>query len=362
MTPMQRAIVEARRGAGFVSPNPLVGCVILDAKGERLAVGYHARLGHLHAEAHALSQITDLSRLKGAHVVCTLEPCAHQGRQPSCAKTLAALPIARVTYGLDDPNPLVAGRGVEILRAAGIAVDRETGLDAELEELAEVFLLNQRRARPFVACKVAASLDGQVALQNGESKWITGEAARARVHHQRGCYDAVLTGVGTVLADDPRLDARDPAFVGRPNRLVILDPRGRITTNFADLALAKIRRADEVVLVTAPGATAPPGVRHLVHPAAADRRDFDLTQVLADLRRLDIHSLYVEAGPRTVAAFARAGLIDRLFVFIAPKLIGAGRGWTSDLVIPDLAHALRLEGLRFEPVGPDWLATAKVQS
>ena len=361
MTPMRRAIAEARRGAGFVSPNPLVGCVILDRAGEVLAVGYHARLGDLHAEAHALSQIKDPARLDGAHVFVTLEPCAHQGRQPSCARALAALPIAAVTYGLDDPNPLVSGRGVQILRDAGKIVTRETGLDDELEELAEIFLLNQRHKRPFVACKVASSLDGQVALANGASQWITGEAARARVQHQRGCYDAVLTGVGTVLADDPRLDARDPMFVGRANRLVLLDPRGRLRETFSNLALTRVRSPDDIVYVTGSGVKAPAGVRHVEVGLDGDGT-FDLNEVLAQLMAHQIYSVYVEAGPRTVTAFARAGLIDRLFLFVAPKLLGAGRGWTSGLSFTNLDQVVRLDGLRFEPIGPDWLATAKVQT
>jgi diaminohydroxyphosphoribosylaminopyrimidine deaminase/5-amino-6-(5-phosphoribosylamino)uracil reductase len=358
---MRRAIAAAKEGAGFVSPNPLVGCVILDRSGELIATGYHARLGDLHAETHALARVADPTRLEGAHVLVTLEPCAHQGRQPSCARRLAELPIARVTYGLDDPDPRVSGRGVEILRAAGIAVDRAEGMDPELEELAEIFLVNQRARRPFVALKVAASLDGKVARPDGESQWITGPDARARVHRQRGEYDAVVTGAGTILRDDPRLDARDPRFEGRADRLVIMDPRGRVVPGFDQRSLVQVRAREDIFLVTGPGVTAPHTVTHVELPLSDDGL-LDPRAVTDELMRRGLRSLYVEAGPKLASAFLNARAVDRLFLFVAPMLIGEGQSWTSALRIEDLAHALRLDGLRWDAVGPDFMATAKVQS
>ena len=318
-------------------------------------------MGELHAETHALAQVDDPRRLEGAHLIVTLEPCAHEGRQPSCARRLAELPLARVTYGLDDPDPRVAGRGVAILRAAGIEVVRETGLDAELEELAEIFLLNQRQNRAFVALKVAASADGKVARPDGESQWITGEPARARVHRQRGTYDAVLTGAGTIVRDDPRLDARDPIFEGRPDRLIILDPRGRTVAGFDQRSLCQVRAREEIYLVTGPGVVPPPLVVHVEVPLDAEGQ-IDPRVVTEEFRRRGIHSLYVEAGPRLTSAFLNAGSVDRLYLFTAPMLIGEGQSWTAGVKIPSLSHALGLVHLRTESIGHDLLTTAKVQS
>jgi diaminohydroxyphosphoribosylaminopyrimidine deaminase/5-amino-6-(5-phosphoribosylamino)uracil reductase len=183
---MKLAIEEAARGAGFVAPNPLVGCVILSRDGALIGRGHHERIGEGHAEVRALESVADVSQLNAAQVFVTLEPCAHQGRTPSCAEALAKLPIASVTYGLEDPNPLVAGKGAEILRAAGKTVQIFGGLKTELEEACEIFLMNMREKRAFVALKAAASLDGKIALPDGSSQWITGEESRAHVQSLRG--------------------------------------------------------------------------------------------------------------------------------------------------------------------------------
>lgn len=352
------AITEGTKGAGFVSPNPLVGCVILDRDRRFLAKGHHARLGDLHAETHALKNVDDPERLRGAHFFVTLEPCAHEGRQPSCAKTLAQLPIASVTYGLRDPNPLVAGKGAEILRQAGIEVHLFSELQEELEELAEIFLMNMRHSRPFVAIKVAASLDGQVALSDGSSQWITAEKARAEVQTLRGQYDCVLTGAGTFLHDDPRLNARDPRFEKKPQRLVILDPSGSILEKLGSSRALTVRRPEDITIVTQKGISVPGPYGHIQLPFETGA--FALQALLVKLRDRGLGSVFVEAGPHTVSSFLTQRLADRLFLFFAPKIIGRGKSWTAGLEIPELGQAVQLESSKVRPIGEDWLLTGRL--
>lgn len=355
---MALAIEQGRRGAGFVSPNPLVGCVILDREGRILSRGHHAKLGGPHAEAHALNEIEDPNRLDGAHVFVTLEPCAHEGRTPSCAKALAKLPIASVTYGLKDPNPLVSGQGAEILRAAGKRVEVFPGLQNELRELAEIFLTNMTAKRPFVAVKVASSLDGRIALRDGTSQWITGEDARARVQYLRGCYDAVLTGVGTFLRDNPRLNSRHPAFASKRQQIVLLDPTGRSFSTLKKSALLEVRAPEDIVIVTGPLGQSPPIGRHIEIPDADGA--FDMPALLEALRGEGLHSLFVEAGAYTVASFLRARFADRLYLFMASKIMGEGLSWTSGLTLASLDHAIPLGYTRVENFGADFLLTGRL--
>lgn len=362
---MRLAIDEGKKGAGFVSPNPLVGCVILDRDGVLLAKGHHARVGQNHAEANALAEVEDPNRLDGAHVFVTLEPCAHQGRTPSCAKTLAQLPIASVTYGIQDPNPLVSGQGAKVLRAAGKKVEVFAGgLHAELETLAEIFLLNMRSKRPFVALKIASSLDGKVALNDGSSQWITGEESRAHVQYLRGIYDGVLTGLGTFLRDDPRLNSRHPKFIAKKQKVVLLDPKGESFAKLEDSKLLSVREPDDLVVVTGPlGRKPPPGagpVRHLETPVVDGV--FEVKSLLTVLHAQGLHSLFVEAGPFTASYFLRSQMTDRLYVFVAPKLIGHGMSWTSGFTVPTLDQAITLENTELRTLGHDILVTGRPQA
>ena len=361
MQAMQMAIEEGKKGVGFVSPNPLVGCVILDRGGNFLSSGFHAQLGGDHAEAAALNKISGNKNLDGARVYVTLEPCAHQGRTPSCAKALAELPIASVTYGLSDPNPKVAGQGAEILRKAGKNAEIFKGLQDELEELAEIFLLNMRKNRPFVALKIASSLDGKIALEDGTSQWITGPEAREQVGFLRGNYDAVLTGVGTILKDNPRMNSRAEMFAAKPQRLVILDPNGSCLTRLESLNISKVRRAQDIFVVTKPGAVQDFKSATIIESPLKGEH-FNLENVLSRLTSEGIHSIFVEAGGQTSSAFLQSGLMDRIFIFMAPKILGAGLSWTSGLKIPSLDKPLRLEKPRLSQVGQDLLLTARSQT
>ncbi len=356
---MQLAIAEGRKGAGFVSPNPLVGCVILDKNLNLLATGYHAKVGDLHAETHALKAVNDVHSLEGAHFFVTLEPCAHQGRQPSCAKALAALPIASVTYGLVDPNPKVAGKGSAIVAAAGIRVEQvqDPELLNELEELAEIFLLNMRQKRPFVALKVASSLDGQVALKSGESQWITGPESRDLVQSLRGQYDCLLTGVGTVLSDDPRLNSRDPKYKDKAQKLVILDPHGRLIENLKNLNLAKVRELKDIFLVTAETVLPQAACNHLRLPLNDGK--FALDRVLALLFEREISSIFVEAGATTCSSFLRSNFVDKIYLFMSTKILGDGIGWTKGLDFPNLDAAIVLKDVRMQTIGQDFLLSGR---
>jgi len=349
---MLMAIEEGRKGAGFVSPNPLVGCVVLDREGRVLSTGYHARVGEDHAEAAALKKISGNKNLEGAHVYVTLEPCAHEGRTPSCAKMMAKLPIASVTYGVTDPNPLVSGLGAKILREAGIKTEKLEALSSEAEELAEIFLLNMRLKRPFVAVKTAASLDGQIALEDGASRWITGPEARAYGNELRGHYDAVLTGVGTLLKDNPGMDCRVEPFSSKPQKLVVLDPSGKCLPKLAELKASQVRKRGELMIVTTSGCGG-----DIELPLS--NGEFDLKRAVAELQKRGINSIFVEAGGVTAGRFIKSGLMDRLYLFVAPKVIGAGRSWTSALRISSLDKAFAMENLKARNLGPDLLLTAR---
>ncbi len=354
---MALAIEEGKKGSGFVSPNPLVGCVILSRDYHFLAKGYHERVGDAHAEINALKAVHDPALLVGAHVFVTLEPCAHKGRTGSCARHLATLPIASVTYGIEDPNPLVSGQGARILREAGKQVQLLGEMQSELEELAEIFLLNMRQRRPFVSLKIASSLDGQVALADGTSQWITGSAARKQVQLLRGYHDAVLTGLGTIQKDNPRLNSRDLRFINKKQKLVILDPSGSL--QFRDRPLLQVRSPEDILWITGVDVTdARDGVVARFVPMNDDK--FDLSAVLALLMKAGIFSVMIEAGPFTASTFLSSHLVDRLYLFMAPSLIGAGQSWTSGLTIPRLDQALRLRDFRCVSCDEDILATGRL--
>lgn len=312
---MARALGLAARGLATTDPNPRVGCVI--ASGERvLGEGFHARAGGPHAEVEALRAAG--GPVRGATAYVTLEPCSHHGRTPPCADALVAAGIARVVYAVGDPNPRVDGNGAARLRAAGVVV--EGGLMAvEARALNPGFLSRMERGRPFVRLKLATSLDGRTALASGESRWITGEAARADVQRLRARSGAVMTGIGTVLADDPRLDVRLPGTPRQPLR-VVLDRR---------LALPPVARIldppGETLVLTGPGSGAAEALRARgarVESVPEAGRGLDLAAVLARLAGLEVNELLVEAGPTLAGALLDAGLVDELVLYVAPVMLG----------------------------------------
>lgn len=313
---MARALELAARGLDTTDPNPRVGCVL--AHGEHVVgEGWHERAGGPHAEVLALREAGEEAR--GATAYVTLEPCSHHGRTPPCVDALIAGGVARVVFAAHDPNPRVDGAGATRLAAAGIRT--EGGLmESAARALNPGFESRMRRGRPWVRVKLAASLDGRTALAGGESRWITGEPARQDVQHLRARSSAILTGIGTVLRDDPRLDVRLPDTTRQPLR-VVLDPSLRTP------ATARILGLPGRVLVLC-GEAARGRAESLEHvgvaveAVAVEDGRLSLPAVLARLAALEVNELHVEAGPVVSGAFLAAGLTDELVLYVAPVLLG----------------------------------------
>lgn len=358
---MQLAIETAKKGRGFVSPNPLVGCVILDRNNQLLAAGYHALYGQNHAEIQALEQIKDQKLLEGAHLYVTLEPCAHEGKTPSCAKKLAMLPLATVTYGLIDPNPLVAGQGIEILKKAGLKVEQDLRLREQLEELAEVFLLNMREKRAFMAVKIASSLDGHMAVGEGESQWITSPASREKVHELRLMYDAVLVGNGTFLKDNPSLDVRGLEKT-KTNKVVILDPHGKTSGELTRSKLFALRQPSDIFVFTNESKQeyfTKIGVNTLI----CENEIFSPQELSKQLFQHKIHSVLVEGGPNTIGHFLNQKFIDRFYLFQATKVLGNQNwSWSQGLSINKLDQGIEFISVHREFFGNDLFISARLKS
>jgi diaminohydroxyphosphoribosylaminopyrimidine deaminase/5-amino-6-(5-phosphoribosylamino)uracil reductase len=325
---MARALELAERGLYTTTPNPRVGCVI--AHGESVVgEGWHERAGSPHAEANALAMAGAAAR--GATVYVSLEPCAHHGRTAPCAPVLVAAGVGRVVAAMADPNPEVAGRGFATLEAAGIAVERGL-LEDEARELNIGFVARMTRRRPWVRMKLAASLDGKTALNNGSSQWITGTAARRDGHAWRARACAVLTGIGTVRDDDPELTVREVATSRQPLRVVVdsrleTPPDARVLRNGALIATA-VSDTDKIEALREKGAEI------VVLPNAAGK--VELGALMQELGARAVNEVHVEAGFRLNGSLLREGFVDELLIYLAPHVIGdAARGMFE---LPPLAN------------------------
>jgi len=356
---IQDALELAITGLLETSPNPRVGCVIVSPKRHILGQGRTQRAGGPHAEIMALRDAADKGySVQGATAYVTLEPCSHHGRTGPCCDALIAAGIKKVVASIADPNPLVGGRGFERLRAAGIEVVVGPGA-AQSRELNIGFFSRMIRKTPWVRMKIAASLDGKTALNNGASQWITSDTARGDGHAWRARSCAALTGIGTVLADNPRLDVRMVSTPRQPT-LVVVDSRletpldahlfiaGRALLIYA-AAKNDVKKAALETL----GAT----VIHL--PDAHGK--VDLAAMLRDLAAREINELHVEAGPRLNGSLMREGLVDELLVYLAPKLIGEGRDMAQFGPLDELTQAVQLEMRSTEMLGPDLRVLARVR-
>lgn len=349
---IQRALTLARLSLGSTDPNPRVGCVIVGADGRVLGEGRTQPVGQPHAEVMALRAAEAASEdVRGATAYVTLEPCSHWGRTGPCCDALVAAGIAKVVASVQDPNPLVGGQGFERLRAAGVTV--ETGDGAEEARALNIgFFSRMARKRPWLRLKTAASLDGLTALENGQSQWITSEAARTDGHAWRARAGAVLTGIGTVLEDDPRLDVRLVPTTRQPP-LVVVDSRLQTPPT---AALFGVPRRPVWIYAAEDHPQAEAALRErgaeVIHLPGTGGK-VDLAAMLADLARREVNELHVEAGFKLNGSLVREGLVDELLVYLAPRMLGRGQGIASFGPLASLSEATALEFTAVDWVGPD---------
>jgi len=357
---MARALQLARRGLYSTDPNPHVGCVIV-RENSILGEGWHVRAGDAHAEINALRKVGDQAR--GATCYVTLEPCCHQGRTGPCTEALIQAGIERVVVAARDPNPRVSGGGVEKLREAGIRVDQGL-LASESAELNAGFFHRMNVGRPLVRCKLGMSLDGRTAMASGESKWITSAAARRDVQRLRARSSAIMTGIGTVLADNPAMTVRDKAFNthGRQPMRVVLDSSLRMSSEAAMLSLP-----GRTIIVTASDDQRKQerlaGAGAEVIQVAASKDGVELAAVMPSLADLELNEILLEAGPKLAGAMMACGLVDELVLYVAPLLLGHEARTLINL--PDLVRledGIGLDVVDMRAIGPDWRITARVNA
>jgi diaminohydroxyphosphoribosylaminopyrimidine deaminase / 5-amino-6-(5-phosphoribosylamino)uracil reductase len=382
---VHEALGLAQRGIFLTQPNPRVGCVIAQAKGTVFGAGHTQPAGLAHAEVMALRDAAAKGlSVKGATAYVTLEPCSHYGRTPPCCNALIDAGIGKVVIAILDPNPLVSGRGVQMLRDAGIEVEVLPTDSAEAiasRELNIGFFSRMVRKTPWVRLKVAASLDGQTALGNGSSQWITGQAARADGHAWRARACAVLTGIGTVLQDDPLLDVRHVDTPRQPH-LVIVDSKLETPLDAKLFAtLGKRAASGETFGLTQDALNSIAGRAIFIYAAAPNdakkqalealgaqviylpdaHGKVDLAAMMLDLGKREINELHVEAGFKLNGSLIRAGLVDELLVYTAPKLLGPGMGVANLPALTALADAVQLDFKSAELVGEDLRIVARVR-
>ncbi len=355
VTPMQRAVALARQALGTTSPNPAVGAVIVK-EGAMIGEGFTLPAGRRHAEIGALEQAG--AAAQGAELYTTLEPCCHFGRTPPCTDAIIAAGVKTVHLAIIDPNPQVAGRGCAQLQAAGIQVVVEDTQGAQ--ELYEGFAKHIQSGIPFLTAKFAMSLDGKIATHTGDSKWVTGAASRRVVQEMRRECDAVLVGINTVLADDPLLTARDEGgspLLRQPLR-VVLDSQCRTPSD------AKMLREPGNTLIVTSESASPARVAELADRGAQvlqvplnEQGRADLPETMAELGRRDVVNLLVEGGGIVLGSLFDAGLVDKVYAFIAPKIIGGEAAPTpvGGTGAPTMSQSCQLERTRWEQIGEDWL-------
>lgn len=351
---MRQAITLAARTLGATSPNPVVGCVVLDAAGAVVGEGGHQRAGGPHAEVHALRAAGE--RARGGTAVVTLEPCNHTGRTGPCAQALVDAGIARVVYAVADPNPAATG-GAQRLREAG--VDVEQGLmEAEARTGNAAWLHSVTHGRPYVTWKYAATLDGRIAAADRTSRWITSPESRADVHRLRAESDAVVVGSGTMRTDDPHLAVRGIDGATQPLRVVVdteagvVQPGARVLDDAAETVVVVADDLDIDLLVeTGAG-------EHWSLPRAKGGKGIDIPALLAELHERGVRSVLLEGGPTLAGAFVAAGAVDRVIGYLAPVLLGAGPAALADAGITTITDALRLDVTETAHIGPDLRITA----
>ena len=410
---MGLALQSAKKGIGWVEPNPPVGCVILDFEYNLLGTGYHQKYGADHAEVSALKKIKDKTKLNKARVFVTLEPCHHQGKTPSCAKALSCFPIHSLCYGAEDP--FTKGQGLKYLKEKNIQVTKSQDFSQELENLIAPFKFSFLHKQAFVSLKVATSLDGKMALKSGESRWITGQKAREHAHSLRAKHSAVLIGVKTLLQDNPRLNVRLKSYADKENKVVVLDPKGESLPFLPQSKLLKSHPAHHIIVVC----SALGNQRHILQKGEAlkistlflplkkerhflDLQNqkstplkgivqrgacFDLDQTGQEIplspevfpssgpdvkhafsnqmsipkllktlyQKENIQSVLVEGGGWTLSQFLQQGSAQRLYLYIAPRIIGQGLSWSKGFAVSQLSQSLELNSMECCSLGEDFL-------
>ena len=356
---IERAVALAERGRGMVSPNPLVGAVVVSADGRVVGEGWHEGSGRPHAEVVALREAGEAAI--GSTLYTSLEPCNHFGRTPPCTRAIVEAGIARVVAAMRDPNPVVDGGGFDELRSSGVAV-REGLLVDEAARQNEAFVKHVRTGLPFVVWKMAASLDGKVAARDGSSRWITGEAARADVHRLRAWSDAIVVGAGTALVDDPSLTVREPGYRGRPPLRVLVDARGRVpaTGDLFDEAAPTLVATTDLASAQRRAEWSEAGAEVSIYEVEGE--GVPLAELVADLGKRDVQGVLLEGGPTLAFSAVEEGVVDKVVVYLAPRLIGGteaptvlgGRGFVP------IASAVRLRVRSFDSVGDDLRVEADV--
>lgn len=354
---MRRAIELAKKGGGYVHPNPLVGCVVVK-DGEIIAEGYHEKYGEFHAERNALTRCK--TETKDASLYVTLEPCCHYGKTPPCTEIIIEKGIKKVFVGILDPNPLVAGKGVKILQDAGI--DIEVGLcENEIREMNKVFLKYITTKRPYVIMKTAMTLDGKIAAYTGDSRWVTNERSRKLVHELRSEMAAVIVGIGTVLADDPMLNVRLEGNPHQPIRIIV-DSNLRIPI---DSQLVKTAKEYRTIVATTRRDVArriPTNVE--IIECQSNNNHVDINDLMTKLGFMGIDSVLLEGGGTLNAAFLEADCVDEVWAFIAPKIIGGESAKTpvSGKGIEKMSDAIQLQNIDIQNINGDILIKGKICS
>lgn len=340
ITEMNKCLELALNGAGKTSPNPMVGCVVLDSEEkEIISTGYHKKYGENHAERDALLK---LDNANGCTLIVNLEPCSHFGKTPPCCDLIIEKGIKRVVYGMQDPNPIVGGKGLNRLREAGIEVVGPV-LEKECKELNEVFIKNHTKKQTFVALKTATTIDGKIATYNGDSKWITSDAARAEVKNIRSCYDAILTSSSTVIADNPEMFHK---------KKVILDRKLKTDLNSKIYSQGEIYIFHDASIIPN---TKKANITYVAAPVINDKLDIEF--VLKKLYEFKIMSILVEAGGQLNASFLP--YLDKLYHFIAPKILGdnSGKSCFDGLTVDKISDSYDLRCMKTEFYPPDILIT-----
>lgn len=353
---MRHAIRAAEKARGFCSPNPFVGAIIVK-NGQIITTGYTQCYGSDHAEVQALKQAGPTAR--GADLYVTLEPCSHYGKTPPCALAIIQAKLKRVFVGIIDPNPLVSGKGLQMLRDAGIEVHLGI-LHAQILRQLETHLCYIQKQRPFVTLKTALSLDGKYAAADGSSQWITSEKSRQMVHRLRSQHDALITGIGSVLADDPLLNVRLKGKIHQPLR-VIIDPLLQLPLNSQ---IAQSMHDFPTLLVSSTQSAMFPQARQLqalgaqLHHLPATDSSFDPAAILDLLYRQSIVSVMLETGSGLAESFLKAKLVDKCFFFYGPLILGGDKSPYPHLGIANIHQAISFSALSFRRIGTDMLITA----